>query len=413
MREQGWLADRALEAVLRRESRLYSPERRAVAEAVYGLLRAQGRLSWLLGGRPALSALYAAFLAESGALSAGEAERRLGLPRGTLDALQGGAARIQAISDPAVRLAVEGSLPAWLARRLTAELGDEGARAFAAAANQRAPLTVRSNLLRGTREALRDRLAAEGVESTPTPLSPWGLVLDGHANAFGLDAFRAGLFEVQDEGSQLIALACGARPGMRVVDACAGAGGKSLALAAEMRNKGVLVALDVDAGRLEEARRRARRAGVDNLRTREIPAAGEEADRALRDEEGKADVVLVDAPCSGLGTLRRKPDVRWRLAEGDPERFAALQRELVARFARLVKPGGRLVYATCSVARAEDEEVAEAVPSLTGLVPAPLEGALGAERARAAGAAGNALRLWPHVHGTDGFFLAAFTRPRA
>ena len=134
---------------------------------------------------------------------------------------------------------------------------------------------------------------------------------------------------MQDEGSQLIALACGARSGMKVVDACAGAGGKTLALAAEMRNRGVLLALDVDADRLEEARRRARRDGVDNLRTRAIPADAE-ADAALREDEGKADVVLVDAPCSGLGTLRRKPDARWRLGPADPGRFATLQKELVA-----------------------------------------------------------------------------------
>ncbi len=409
VREQGWLADRALEVVLRREKRLYSVERRAAAEAVYGVLRALGRIEWLLGHRASIAELYAASLARPGALSADQAERRMGLARGTLGPLAGAEARIAAIEDPVKRLAVEGSLPSWLAERLVAEMGLDEARAFTASVNVRAPLTVRANLLKVTRDDLARRLEEEGVESKETVLSPWGLVLDGHANAFGLDAFKGGLFEVQDEGSQLIALACGARSGMKVVDACAGAGGKTLALAAEMRNRGVLLALDSDADRLEEARRRARRDGVDNLRTRAIPA-GAEADEALREEEGKADVVLVDAPCSGLGTLRRKPDARWRLGPADPARFAVRQRELVLRFARLVKPGGRLVYATCSVARAENEEVAATVAALPGFAPMPLERTLGADRARAAGAAGNELRLWPHRHGTDGFFVAAFER---
>jgi 16S rRNA (cytosine967-C5)-methyltransferase len=409
VREQAWLADRALEVVLRRQKRLYSVERRAAAEAVYGVIRAQGRIEWLLGRRAAIAELYAAALASPGGIPQGEAERRLGLQRGALAPLSGAEARIQAIEDPVARLGVEGSLPPWLAERLVAEVGLEEARAFSAAVNVRAPLTVRANLLKGTRDDLRIRLEEEGVESKETPLSPWGLVLDGHANAFGLDAFKGGLFEVQDEGSQLIVLACGARSGMKVVDACAGAGGKSLALAAEMRNRGVLLALDVDADRLDEARRRARRAGVDNLRTKALPP-GDEADAALRDEEGKADVVLVDAPCSGLGTLRRKPDARWRLGPADPGRFAETQRGLVRRFSRLVKPGGRLVYATCSVARVENEEVAASAAALPGFVPAPLEKTLGAGVARAAGATGNELRLWPHRHGTDGFFVAAFER---
>jgi 16S rRNA (cytosine967-C5)-methyltransferase len=198
-----------------------------------------------------------------------------------------------------------------------------------------------------------------------------------------------------------------------VVDACAGAGGKSLALAAEMRNKGSLHALDTDADRLSEARRRARRAGVHNLRARQI-GPGPEADAQLEDLAGKADVVLVDAPCSGLGTLRRKPDARWRLAEGDPARFAATQRALVARFARLVRPGGRLVYATCSLGRSENEEVADFAEREAGLRPAPLAPLLGAERAAALGAAPEAsrLQLYPHRHGTDGFFLAVLERPR-
>jgi 16S rRNA (cytosine967-C5)-methyltransferase len=409
--DQGWLADRALERALRRERGLWSSERRAVAEAVYGIVRWQGQLDALLGGRPSLSERYAAWLARFGGVAPADAARRLGVAPAALAPLASADARIAAVHDPVDRLALDASLPRWIAELFARQLGIDEARALARAMNERAPLTVRANLLANDREALRGQLAAEGVRSEPTRFSPWGLVLDGRENAFSLAAFRDGRFEIQDEGSQLIALACGARPGWTVVDACAGAGGKALALAAEMRNKGSLHALDPDEGRLDEARRRARRAGVHNLRARAI-AAGPEAEGQLQDLAGKADVVLVDAPCSGLGTLRRKPDARWRLAPEDPARFATLQRDLVRRFAALLRPGGRLVYATCSVGPTENEGVAELAGRELGLRPAPLAPLLGAERARALGAGETRLTLLPHRHGTDGFFVAVFERPK-
>jgi 16S rRNA (cytosine967-C5)-methyltransferase len=413
--DQGWLADRALERALRRERALWAGERRAAAEAVYGVTRWQGQLDLLLGageggaGSPDLATRYAAWLARFGGVPRDAAARRLGVPPRRLAPLDGADDRLARIRDPLERLAARESLPRWIAERFAAELGAEGAPRLAAAMNARAPLTVRANALHGDRADLAARLRAEGVEAKETPHSPWGLVLDGHANAFALRAFKEGRFEIQDEGSQLIALACGARPGMTVVDACAGAGGKSLALAAEMHGKGSLHALDADAGRLEDARKRARRAGVHNLRARAI-AAGGEAEGQLADLEGKADVVLVDAPCSGLGTLRRKPDARWRLAPEDPARFATIQRTLCRRFARLLRPGGRLVYATCAIGRTENGEVAAFVARELGLAPFPLARTLGEERARALGAEGHLLQLYPHVHGTDGFFVAGFTR---
>jgi 16S rRNA (cytosine967-C5)-methyltransferase len=407
--DEGWLADRALDRALRRERILWASERRAAAETVYGIVRWQGQLDLLLGGRPDLATRYAAWLVRSGAATPGDAARRLGVRPAALAGLEGADARIAAIADPVERLAAEASLPRWIAERFVTDMGMDEARSLARAMNARAPLTVRANTLLGARDALRERLAAEGVQSEPTRFSPWGLVLDGHENAFGLRSFREGLFEIQDEGSQLVALACGARPGWTVVDACAGAGGKSLALAAEMRNKGSLWALDSDADRLSDARRRARRAKVDNLRVRAI-AAGPEAEAQLADLAGKADLVLVDAPCSGLGTLRRKPDARWRLQPGDPARFAGMQRALVGRFAALLRPGGRLVYATCSVGRTENEDVADFAEREVGLRASPIAPLLGEERARALGAGESRLALMPHRHGTDGFFVAAFTR---
>jgi 16S rRNA (cytosine967-C5)-methyltransferase len=410
--DQGWLADRALERALRND-RLWASERRAAAEALYGLTRWQGQLDWLLaaGGTsaPDLATRYAGWLVRFGGLSRQDAARRLGVAPARLAPLEGAEARLAAVADPLERLALASSLPRWLAARFVDELGAAEAAALCGVLNERAPLTVRANLLVGPREALAARLAGEGTQAAPTRFSPWGLTLDGHQNAFALPAFRDGAFEIQDEGSQLIALACGARPGQVVVDACAGAGGKTLALAMEMRNKGTLWALDADEERLGEARRRARRAHVDNLRVRTI-AAGPEAAAQVADLAGQADVVLVDAPCSGLGTLRRKPDARWRLAPGDPARFAAIQRELVTRFGALVKPGGRLVYATCAIGRTENDEVADHLLATSPFDPAPLAPLLGAERAAALGAEGHRLSLLPHRHGTDGFFLAAFRR---
>jgi 16S rRNA (cytosine967-C5)-methyltransferase len=415
--DQGWLADRALERALRRERKMWASERRLAAESLYGLLRMQGQLEWLLGGgepgSPArglgLPLRYAAWLVRFGGEPAEAVAARLVVPAAPLRGLAGAETRIAAIKDEHLKLAVEGSLPKWMVEKFVAELGEGEARALVKVVNDRAPLTVRANLLVADRDALQAKLADEGVVAQPTRYSPWGLVLDGHQNAFALKAFQEGGFEIQDEGSQLIALAAGARPGKVVVDACAGAGGKSLALAAEMHNKGTLWALDSDADRLSEARRRATRAHVDNVRVRPIPA-GAEAGEALADLRGKAAAVLVDAPCSGLGTLRRKPDARWRLKPEDPQRFAALQRELLARFAPLVAPGGRLVYATCAMGKTENADVAGWAEKELGLTPAPLEAMLGAERAAALGVRGNQVELLPHKHGTDGFFFAGFMK---
>jgi 16S rRNA (cytosine967-C5)-methyltransferase len=417
--DQGWLADRALERVVRRERKIWASERRLVAESVYALVRAQGQLDFLLAGvlpgEPArgvdLATRYAAWLVSAGGATREEAARRLAVPPGALAGLDEARPRFAALADPLDRLAVEESLPRWIAARLVEELGIEEARSLARAMNARAPLTVRANLLVGDRDALRARLAGEGVGSEATRFSPWGLVLDGRENAFALPSFRAGGFEIQDEGSQLVALACGARPGFTVVDACAGAGGKSLALAMEMRNKGSLHAIDSDEGRLADARRRARRARVHNLRT-QVVAADAAAEAELAPLAGRARVVLVDAPCSGLGTLRRKPDARWRLAPGDPERFAALQRTLLGRFAALAAAGARVVYATCAIGRTENAEVADFAEAELGLAPAPLAATLGAERLSALGGSGSRLSLYPHRHGTDGFFVAAFEKKR-
>ena len=422
VRREGARADQALQRVLRREKQLRSVERRAVSDAVYGLLRLQGRVDHLLGRalatrRLALDRLatptqhllrYAAYLIVGESQSV-ESAAGLGGPevapwRWALELLAQPAA-LGAPEDPLDALAAETSLPRWLAAIWSSQLGADETRALAAALNQRAPLTVRANLLKNTRDELIATLRAEGARVEPTKLSPWGVTFTGRTNVFALRAFKAGLFEVQDEGSQLIALACEARPGQLVVDACAGAGGKTLALASEMHNKGRLVACDRDLRRLDELRPRARRNGVHNWEPRAVP---ESSDARVADLQGQADVVLVDAPCSGLGALRRNPDARWRLDAAEVATFPPRQAQILERYARLVKPGGRLVYATCSINRAENHEVRseflakhpEAFSPASALPPE-------------LGLPGEEVQLLPHTHGTDGFYIAAFTRKKA
>ena len=429
VRREAARADQAMQRVLRRERALRSVERRAVADAVYGLLRLQGRVDHLLERALAARKLrmsglatptqhllrYAAYLIVGEGQSAESAANLAGPEVAPfLWALQLVArpSELSTPADPIDALAAETSLPRWLAALWAEQLGADETRALAAALNQRAPLTVRANLLKVTRDELSAALEAEGARVAPTRWSPHALTFTGRTNVFALKAFKAGLFEVQDEGSQLIAEACGARPGQLVVDACAGAGGKALALAAEMRNRGRIVACDRDGRRLDELRQRARRDGVHNWEARTVPEAPSGETR-LDDLRGKADVVLVDAPCSGLGALRRNPDARWRLTPEEVDSFPPRQSAIVARYSALVRPGGRLVYATCSINRGENEDVraafAAAHPDFASVPAAEL---LGAGRAAALGAGEHDLQLLPHRHGTDGFYVAALRRAR-
>lgn len=295
---------------------------------------------------------------------------------------------------PPPDLATRWSLPDWLAATLVQEAGDD-APLLAEAICLPGPIFLRVNRSRVSREELVARLAAEGVLARATRLAPDGLVvLSPRPNLLALAAFREGLLEVQDEGSQLLGEAVGARPGEVVLDLCAGAGGKTLQLAAAVGPGGAVHACDPDGARLVRLRERAARAGAVVHVHGSEPPAGLLADR-----------VLVDAPCSELGALRRGPDLRFRL---DPAGFAtlpALQLRILERAAGHVRPGGRLVYATCTLRREEDEEVARAFGARRADFTSSdaLPGLSGGE---------GFLRLWPHRHGTDGFFAAAWERVR-
>jgi 16S rRNA (cytosine967-C5)-methyltransferase len=421
VRHEGRLSDRALDFTLRRKTNLYSTERRAVAERVYALLRRQRTVDYLLShARPGFEQLQTTRqdvlrLAASRILH-GEPTHTVaqdfaltGADAAALDALPEAAAALDSLPQDQ-RFPIAASLPDFLAVKFRETFGKDAERA-AEAMNERAPLTARVNLLKGDRAALQKLLAAEEVESQPTPLSPLGLWLGTRINAFTLNSFREGHFELQDEGSQLLGMLVDAPP-TRVVDACAGAGGKTLQLAAQMKNRGDLHALDVDTRRIEELRKRARRAGVHNVRTQVIPPEGPTADEALAPLKDKADRVLVDAPCSGTGTYRRKPDGRYRLTPGDLAHHVARQKALLERFSTLVKPGGRLIYGTCSVLREENEAVVEDfLAHHPDFSVRPVTQELGPELG-AKVSQGPFLRLAPHTHGTDGFFGAILVRAK-
>ena len=306
------------------------------------------------------------------------------------------------------------NLPEWLVQPLKDQLGDEF-WPLAASMAQNAPLDLRVNVLREKRADVLKELAQAAIKSVATPYSPWGLRIEGKPALTKLDAFTRGAIEVQDEGSQLLALLLDAKRGEMVVDFCAGAGGKTLAIGAAMRSTGRLYAFDVSAHRLDALKPRMARSGLSNIH----PAAiAHERDERIKRLAGKIDRVLVDAPCSGLGTLRRNPDLKWRQSAKAVQELVVKQAAILDSAARLLKPGGRLVYATCSILPQENEAIAEAFtaahPDFVPLDAGEVLGQLKVEQAASlcsGGETGTAyLRMWPHRHQTDGFFAAVWTR---
>ncbi len=267
-------------------------------------------------------------------------------------------ARIEAIDSPIERRGVAFSFPDWLVELVEQDVGEAALESALARMNELAPRVARVNPLKTTREACLAALGAEGVVARPTGHALKGITLDGRSSAFRTQAFARGDFEMQDEASQMVAEIVAPPPGSMVVDACAGAGGKTLGLAGLLGGRGRVVALDVASAKLEELRRRARRAGASNVRAIgvDLTAPGE----SLRPFEGAAARVLVDAPCTGLGAIRRNPEVRWRLLPAQIVSLGEAQARLLRAAAALVAPKGRLIYATCSFLKREGEDVFEA-----------------------------------------------------
>jgi 16S rRNA (cytosine967-C5)-methyltransferase len=309
-------------------------------------------------------------------------------------------------NDPLAHLTHALSLPAWLAARFLATYGRDSAAALARASNQIPPLTVRANRLRVTVPQLLTEVHGRFPDAAPCRWAEYGVVLGRRGNPAIDPGFLAGRFTVQDEASQLVVALLDPQPGERVLDACAAPGGKATAIAERLRARGETVALDRHARRLELVQRHGRRLGLSGLRRIE-----RDVTRPLRDLAGGGgfDRVLVDVPCSGIGTLRRNPDLRWRLGPEDPRRLAEIQGTVLRNAADVLRPGGVLVYSTCTLLREENEDVVEAFLraspefSLAPAAEAPAE-------ARPLVGADGYLRCLPHVHDTDGFFAARLVR---
>lgn len=413
-------ADRILSKYFRSRRYIGAKDRRAVTDLFYRIIRNQSKLSWRLEQAdlevtPRRLALAALALVEQcpvteiaalfdGSLYGPEA---LAPDEQDLTARLASTALSHGDEPPWVRA----ELPRWLYERLAISLG-EGLEAELAALAGEAPVDLRVNLLKTDRDGALRQLAGEGVEAEPTAWSPLGLRLRGRRTLPALETFRAGLVEVQDEGSQLVAFLTDARPGMTIADFCAGGGGKTLALAAAMQGEGRLVALDRSSHRLGRARPRLKRAGAEWAELQVISGLVDPlGDPWIEQNQGAFDRVLVDAPCSGSGAWRRNPDAPWRLMPEVLESHLGEQRKILAAAAGLVAPGGRLIYATCSLLAEENGAQAQWLLSArSDYTPSPVAEVWEQVLPGACPSDAVTLQLTPGRHGTDGFFVAIFRR---
>jgi len=399
-------ADAVTSAFFRARRHIGDQDRGAVLELLYTLLRHRARLGWWLArvGHPdSPRNRILAWLTLAEGKSPDQIAR---LIEGLTDpesrllvALRG-----NTLAHPDMPEEVALECPAWALAPLRRRFA-QGFAVEMAATLQPPPLDLRVNPVKTTRAAVLRDLKTMGLRVEPTRLAPNGIRVRERLSLTRLKGLKTGEIEIQDEGSQLVALLVGAQPAERVVDFCAGAGGKTLAIAAQMQNRGHVVACDVNEARLKRCAERLRNAGLHNVETRVLTS---ETDRWVKRHKGSYDRVLIDAPCSGTGTWRRNPDARWRAPELGLDNLIALQARILASAARLVKPGGRLVYATCSVLSEENEAQVAAFLAANPafqIVPLPLAAPhlVGADQ-------DGFLSLTPARHGTDGFFAAILQR---
>ena len=422
-------ADAVVNDFVRERKYLGSKDRRFLTDALYGIVRHRKRLEATLEhslkqmnlGAPAPHVpslwMYAAYKvcirdhSPKALLSEISSLWKTNSPDVDLERLAGllkENAQLRFLPElPALRVSTEYSYPTWMVEQWLRRLGEDETRRLCGAMNEVAPVVIRVNTMMASPEECRAALEKEGIPCHPTSLSPFGLILEKRTNVHGLNAFRGGLFEIQDEGSQLLSLLVHPRRGQFIVDACAGGGGKALHLSALMENSGQIIALDVDGHRLERLRKRCRRANAVNV---EPVLVDREDDSAEESYVALADAVLVDAPCSGSGTIRRNPGTKWSLTQRAIAEYQHRQQSVLTRYSRLVKPGGRIVYATCSLLEEENEEVVQSFlskqPSFR--VQSAREGLEKWNLHHLADK--DFLSLLPHRHGTDGFFAAVLVR---
>jgi 16S rRNA (cytosine967-C5)-methyltransferase len=413
-------ADSVIDTYFRSHKYLGSHDRRFVAESTYGTLRhlrkCESLLKRALGDRADrvipedgfLLLIVTYLLAIEPRTPIKVADLEPALKSGNLKSQLGSILQsVSSASDvhttgSAESIGEEYSYPDWMVQRFLDQYGEKETVQVCQSLNAQAPLTLRVNLLKSTVEDCQEALKKEGVTTERTRLSPFGLVVPKRINIFQLQAFRDGLFEVQDEGSQLLPYLLDPKPTARVLDACAGAGGKTLELSALMKNRGEIIAADVHSYRLDQLRKRAQRAGVSNVRIRQVQDIGDLGERYA----GYFDLVVIDVPCSGIGTLRRNPGMKWMVTEETIREVSEKQRHILEASVPFVKTGGRLAYATCTLFREENETVVEnflqAHPEFA-LDDPPLDKA---KFDFSPYSVGKYVRLAPHRDGTDGFFIA-------
>jgi 16S rRNA (cytosine967-C5)-methyltransferase len=410
---KGKMADRVSAAWAKANRYAGSKDRAAIQARVFDVLRNRALYSFAADSTTPRSLIQASLTIEDGVsedellgMFDGSKFAPVPLTAAETKALAGLPERLKNVPEH-VRL----NVPEWLLPQLQDGFG-ENLEVELAALNTRAPVDLRINTLRGERSEIQARLAAENIETNPSHLSPWGFRSTNTARVTHTKTFNEGLVEIQDEGSQLTCLLAAVKPGERVVDLCAGAGGKALALAAMLSGEGSVIACDTDPRRLGRLKPRADRAGAGTIDTRRLhPFDPNVADPDLEDLEGLADCVFVDAPCSGTGAWRRQPEARWQLTPEKLDGYRAAQVEVLIRGARLVRPGGRLIYVTCSVLRAEnDEQIDGFLGEITMFRERDWRDAWPEGVEMPASPEGPRLRLTPHSTGTDGFFATVLER---
>ena len=375
-------ATKAIQITLKLHPDWEDNKRALFSETVYDLIRWWRPLWYILDRDPVpdekdLQKLITIYLfSKKGDLTALQKKRGL-------DADQA----IQRIATTKNQRVLRESIPDWLDHQGEKELGSRW-DAVIASLNKYPDLIIRVNTLKTTVKELTVFLRKEGIVAEPINWSPDALRIIEKTNVFRLSGFRAGLFEVQDAASQMVSRILDPQPGMRVVDACAGEGSKTLHLAALMKNKGKIIALDIQEWRLNEIRKRATKAGADTIETRMVTSS-----KVYKRMDGTADRLLLDVPCSGLGTLRRNPDIKWKLSSDDLKRLTILQQEILEKYCMITKPNGRMVYSVCSILPSEaEEQVVRFLKKHSDFLLL------------------NEKRYWPETDGTDGFYVALIER---
>jgi len=415
-------ADSVIDSFFRSRKYLGSHDRRFIAETTYGTLRHLRKCEEMT--RAALGSGSNGLSAEDGAILSAvtylaRIDRKTPPPAKDIESLLHSAELKSSVTEfltrlpnvtvtsqePSEALAIEHSLPNWLVDRFVAHHGLDEARTLCESLNAPAPLNIRVNTLKTTVEQCQVKLREEGVETVRSGHSPVGLTVPKRLNIFRLPAFKDGFFEVQDEGSQLLGVLLDPKPTWKVLDACAGAGGKTLHMAAIMKNRGEIVASDVNSFRLNELRKRVRRAGAFNVRVKSTDEV--QADPRLREF---FDIVFLDSPCSGIGTLRRNPGLKWTIKEADLGELRTKQLHIMETHHHFVKGNGMLVYATCSLLREENEEILEEFLIRHSEFSRVDLSALAQKTGLSGFITDGYFKLFPHQQGTDGFFCGALQR---